>query len=267
MDEYGNLNTNQYGYEQQTEEFYQEEAKKYSQRINNEQTKNINDDSHYCPIHGFQGYREQIEREQNEMRIQGYKGREGEEQRMFDKEGVMHISGRDEENRYQYIHKNISKNQDTNIRKEYTNNENEEDIDNYKFYESKNITGKSSNMSTLKTQNINKLYHQGNKSGMMKGSQLVQMGLENQNEQIGQIKQLSQTGQGYEYSKLYIATKVIPVYSEVINQHFQTLNARDICNICGNPFGQNQFSSKVETFHNNCPIHGQTIMHQQYSGY
>ena len=34
-----------------------------------------------------------------------------------------------------------------------------------------------------------------------------------------------------------------------------------------NPYGQNQFSSKVETFHNNCPIHGQTIIRQQYSGY
>ena len=109
-----------------------------------------------------------------------------------------------------------------------------EDIDNYRFYESKNVT--------KRVENINR----------------------NINNNINSNEQMAQGEEGYEMSKLYIATKVTPVYSEMLDQQYQ--NSTHVCNVCGNPFDenqldmmqQNQMSSMQEVEYDiNCPIHGQ----------
>ena len=188
-------------------------------------------DSHQCPVHGPHGHRPQ-----------GH-----------------HMKGRKEESTYDYQYTQMNENQNANNR--FNRFGNIEEVDNYQFYESKHVTEKVNN--SLKNQNIlrnekeylsnNQLYEQDNRSRMTQG---VQMG------QLEQIKQVDQS----DYSKLYIATRVIPVYSEMINQ-YQIYNINHVCNICGSPLGQTQFISQQQSMVNTCPMHGQRIVYQQYSGY
>ena len=80
-------------------------------------------------------------------------------------------------------------------------------------------------------------------------------------------EQIAQTEDGYDLSKLYIATKITPVYSEMLDQQFQPHT--HVCKVCGNPYfdpnqtdmmQQNQINSMQEMEYDiNCPIHGQNF--------
>ena len=205
---------------QQNEQFYKREEYIYEQQKHDSQ----------CPIHGLYG-----RRSQNEGRGHYMKGIKGES--TYD---------------YQYSQMNANR----NANKRFGNIE---EVDNYKFYESKRVEKKVD--SSYKNQNILRnekdmslnnyqLYEQDNRSRMMQG---VQMG------QLGQIQQSNQS----DYSKLYIATSVIPVYSEIVNQ-YQNININAFCNICGSPLGQSQFVNQQQSVLNTCPLHGQKMIYQQY---
>ena len=128
-----------------------------------------------------------------------------------------------------------------------------EDIDNYRFYESKNVTKRVENINNNINSNINM-------QNIVSREENVNAGYMNAMNQ----EQMAQGEEGYEMSKLYIATKVTPVYSEMLDQQYQ--NSTHVCNVCGNPFDenqldmmqQNQMSSMQEVEYDiNCPIHGQ----------
>ena len=205
---------------QQDEQFYKREEYIYERQKHDSQ----------CPIHGPYG-----RRSQNEGR--GH-----------------YMKGIKEESTYDYQYSQMNNNRNANKRFG-----NIEEVDNYKFYESKRVEKKFD--SSYKNQNILRnekdmslnnyqLYEQDNRSRMMQG---VQMG------QLGQIQQSNQS----DYSKLYIATSVIPVYSEIVNQ-YQNININAFCNICGSPLGQSQFVNQQQSVFNTCPLHGQKMIYQQY---
>jgi len=132
-----------------------------------------------------------------------------------------------------------------------------EDIDNYRFYESKNVTKRVENINRNINNNINSNINMQN---IVNREENVNAGYMNAMNQ----EQMAQGEEGYEMSKLYIATKVTPVYSEMLDQQYQ--NSTHVCNVCGNPFDenqldmmqQNQMSSMQEVEYDiNCPIHGQ----------
>ena len=132
-----------------------------------------------------------------------------------------------------------------------------EDIDNYRFYESKNVTKRVENINRNINNNINSNINMQN---IVSREENVNAGYMNAMNQ----EQMAQGEEGYEMSKLYIATKVTPVYSEMLDQQYQ--NSTHVCNVCGNPFDenqldmmqQNQMSSMQEVeYYINCPIHGQ----------
>jgi hypothetical protein len=132
-----------------------------------------------------------------------------------------------------------------------------EDIDNYRFYESKNVTKRVENINRNINNNINSNINMQN---IVTREENVNAGYMNAMNQ----EQMAQGEEGYEMSKLYIATKVTPVYSEMLDQQYQ--NSTHVCNVCGNPFDenqlemmqQNQMSSMQEVEYDiNCPIHGQ----------
>ena len=185
-----------------------------------------------------------------------------------------------EQDRYGYIQEQINKGQG-----EYG-----DEADNYKFYESKNVTRKVENIGVqniLRTQNMG---NPGSEMGMgiaqgaqgMQGSQLygvqstsgaqgaqfygVQSSSGVQGAQLLGINSSSGTHK-CDFSKVYIATRVFPVYSEVVSQYFQ--NLRHVCNICGNPIeqGHGQIFNTQQINYENCPIHSQQMIQQQYSGY
>jgi len=132
-----------------------------------------------------------------------------------------------------------------------------EDIDNYRFYESKNVTKRVENINRNINNNINSNINMQN---IVSREENVNAGYMNAMNQ----EQMAQGEEGYDMSKLYIATKVTPVYSEMLDQQYQ--NSTHVCNVCGNPFDenqldmmqQNQMSSMQEVEYDiNCPIHGQ----------
>ena len=83
---------------------------------------------------------------------------------------------------------------------------------------------------------------------------------------IGMQKSLGmQESQGNEYSKIYIATSVTPVFSEAFNQQ-QNLNisGRNICGICGGNFiGLGQMNSNTQGILYGCPIHGYSMVQEK----
>ena len=127
------------------------------------------------------------------------------------------------------------------------------EIENYKFYESKNLSNRvQTNINTqniINTQQINTQHIINSEENMNCYNATNQ-------------EQMAQGEEAYDMSKLYIATKVTPVYSEMLDQQFQTHT--HVCNVCGNPFDencdmmqQNQMSSMQEVEYDiNCPIHG-----------
>lgn len=126
------------------------------------------------------------------------------------------------------------------------------EIENYKFYESKNLSSRvqtNINTQNINTQQINTQHIVNSEENMNCYNSMNQ-------------EQMAQGEEAYDMSKLYIATKVTPVYSEMFDQQFQ--GHSHVCNVCGNPFDencdmmqQNQMSSMQEVEYDiNCPIHG-----------
>ena len=176
--------------------------------------------------------------------------------------GFSKTGGRTQENKYEYIHEQVNN----------ALGESEEEPDNYKFYESKNITRKVENITTtnLNIRNMagqDNLMRTGNVIGMSQEVQGTQglLGIQGISSSQG-IQGLS-SSKGYE-TKVYIATKVTPVYSEIVNQNIQNILSGHVCNVCGNPIEQRQINSGQQivytTTNNTCPIHG---AQQQYIGY
>ena len=132
------------------------------------------------------------------------------------------------------------------------------EIDNYKFHESKELSRKSQNLNANVNTNINIKKQTAINTEENINSNYANINTMNQ-------EQINQGEEGYDMSKLYIATKVIPVYSEMLDQQFQAHT--HVCRVCGNPFGdqtdmmqQNQVNSMQEMEYDiNCPIHGQNF--------
>ena len=142
-----------------------------------------------------------------------------------------------------------------------------DDIDNYKFYESKSVTTKVNTnlkgMNTNTNTNVNI-----NRQNIINTEENINANMAYMNQE-----QIAQADEGYDLSKLYIATKITPVYSEMLDQQFQTHT--HVCKVCGNAYDdnqmemmqqnqinsmqeQNQVSSMQEMEYDiNCPIHGQ----------
>ena len=248
---------------------YQQKKIKYSQPINVGRPQRMNLDSHICPVHGLKGKQgkkygqntEYLETRKEIKRFEGMEGGKGRE-RQYGKNTVRSMGGRREENKYQFINEQIN-----NVQKE-----NEEELDNYKFYESKNVTTKiekktsvnvqnivntsESNVNTLNVKNI-----RGNTSitgsGVGMGQGMQSMGMQSS---LGM-----QQSQGSEYSKIYIATKVTPVYSELVNQQQHlNLSGRNVCSVCGGDFiGLGQMNSNTQGILYGCPIHGYSMVQEK----
>ena len=248
---------------------YQQKKIKYSQPINVGRPQRMNLDSHICPVHGLKGKQgkkygqntEYLETRKEIKRFEGMEGGKGRE-RQYGKNTVRSMGGRREENKYQFINEQIN-----NVQKE-----NEEELDNYKFYESKNVTTKiekktsvnvqnivntsESNVNTLNVKNI-----RGNTSitgsGVGMGQGMQSMGM--------QSSRGMQQSQGSEYSKIYIATKVTPVYSELVNQQQHlNLSGRNVCSVCGGDFiGLGQMNSNTQGILYGCPIHGYSMVQEK----
>ena len=248
---------------------YQQKKIKYSQPINVGRPQRMNLDSHICPVHGLKGKQgkkygqntEYLETRKQIKRFEGMEGGKGRE-RQYGKNTVRSMGGRREENKYQFINEQIN-----NVQKE-----NEEELDNYKFYESKNVTTKiekktsvnvqnivntsESNVNTLNVKNI-----RGNTSitgsGVGMGQGMQSMGM--------QSSRGMQQSQGSEYSKIYIATKVTPVYSELVNQQQHlNLSGRNVCSVCGGDFiGLGQMNSNTQGILYGCPIHGYSMVQEK----
>ena len=142
-----------------------------------------------------------------------------------------------------------------------------DDIDNYKFYESKSVTTKiNTNLKDMNT-NIN-TNENFNRQNIINTEENINANMAYMNQE-----QMAQADEGYDLSKLYIATKITPVYSEMLDQQFQTHT--HVCKVCGNAYDdnqmemmqqnqinsmqeQNQVNSMQEMEYDiNCPIHGQ----------
>ena len=226
-------------YQQQTEKIYQQEQAQaqlqYSQQGKDAELQDMNI-INYCPIHG-------------------QRGQEG---------GISKKVGRTMGNKYEYINEQVNN----------TYGENEEESDNYRFYESKNFTKKVQNITSVNSVNVQNYENSLNIRNMTGQDNLIRTV-----NAIGMSQELQGTqgllgmegisaSQGYD-TKLYIATKVTPVYSEIISQN--NLISGHVCNVCGNPMRQGQISRAQQIVYsssnNSCPIHGKEITQQQYSGY
>lgn len=215
-------------FEEKSEESYKRGKKIYNESGINKQNLNKNNEKNK---HG----QDNLDKVPNYCPIHGPhgKGKQNEE---------MEIKKEEKKTDYQYQ-------MNTNINK----NMNKGDEDNYKFHESRCVTEKvmNTNQNILRSEqnvllNENQLLLQDTRNSM----QGMQMG------QYGQI--IDQSGQ--EYAKLYIATGSVPVYSTVISQ--QVRGSNQVCHVCGNPYGQQQFINQRESMQINCPIHGQRLVYQ-----
>ena len=231
-------------YQQQTKEIYQQEQgqaqAQYSQQGKDAQLQDMNI-INSCPIHGHRG--------------RGQKG------------VISKSRGRTIGNKYEYINEQVNN----------AYGENEEEADNYRFYESKNVTKNVQNITSVNSVNVQNYENSLNIRNMAGQDNLIRTrNFIGMNQELQGIQGLLgmggiSTSQGYD-TKLYIATRVTPVYSEIVNQNnIQNLISGHVCNVCGNPMGQGQISSAHQIVYsasnNSCPIHGKEIIQQQYSGY
>ena len=236
----GNELVNDQEYQQQSEQEMKEEVRYSEQDMNNNSPQNPG-----IELVNEQGY--QVE--QNE------------------REEVAQIDN-SQENRYEYNQREI------NICKGTYGDE----ADNYKFYESKNVTRKIKNVNSLNIQNnmniekniniLRKDNINNTRSGMgiriaqgtqgIQGAQLygLQSSSQVQGAQFLGVRASSGVRE-YDFPKVYIATKIIPVYSEIVNQHFQNLSLSHVCNVCGNPIEQGQIINSQQMNYN---IRGQTMI-------
>jgi len=246
---------------QQREELYQKEKMIYSQQVNDDEQQYMNNDPHFCPVHGYHNiYDEDNQFEEDQKEINQYRREDGIEQgyglNQLSQEELRHrqeafeqrqreeylqrqgqyqqnqgLNQRffnnmrgfeDGEQRYEYVQQQINNTQ-RNMNVEGQDNSS----DNYRFYESKYITSSDDNVNIL-----NKRNYMSNENNI---------NTINYSNAVGRGGGISQE-EGIDLSKIYIATKVIPVYSEIIDQQFQNSNCSQthICNICGNPYDEVQ---------------------------
>ena len=190
-------------------------------------------------------------------------------------------------------HQNLGGEGEIERREENNQGVNPEDADNYRFYESQRVTRKVENINTENTQNIESEQNlnantvgqeqfMASKVGMDLSQKMEGMSqqIQQMSQQMQRLSQQSQGlygmqgigvagSQGCDISKVYIATRAVPVYSEIVNQ-FSNMNDSQVCNVCGNPFNQGLINNTQEIMYNNngCPIHGQTmVQQQQFNGY
>ena len=191
---------------------------------------------------------------------QGY-GRQGpgviEDRRgIGQEEGLM---GQRSNERYELIQEQINNGQRQNIIEDNMNLQGQErEVNNYRFYESKNVTTDVENNNLLNERNI--IRNEGNINSMKvdnfvgRGSGIPQEGV-------------------IDLSRIYIATKVTPVYSEIIDQQLQNMNYNEshVCHICGTPFNDEQFNNENEQgqgfVYNPSPYQEEGVDQQQYDGY
>ena len=254
---------------QQTQEIYQNKKMVYSQQVNDDE-QYINKGPHFCPIHGYHNIYDEENQNNNQFdedqrEINQYGREEGIEQRYdlnqlnqeelkrrqeafeqrnreyLQKQGqyqqsqelnqrfINNMKGfADGEQRYGYMQQQINNTQrNMNIKgQDYSKS------DNYRFYESKYVSSSDDNVniinqrSYMSTQNNINTINYSNATG--RGSGMSQR-------------------EGIDLSKIYIATKVTPVYSEIIEQQFQNINNNQthICNICGNPYEEVQLVNEL----------------------
>lgn len=191
----------------------------------------MNNDPNYCPIHGYHG----------------------------------HASGeQDQENMFNQQIENAQDQGNMNV--DNNGEINYEEIDNYKFYESKCFSNKTHNVNTNININTQKVINtEENINISNTANNMNNMGVINMGNMEAQ-DQMIQSEEGYDLSKLYIATRVIPVYSDMIGNTYQ---CGHVCNVCGNPFDDNMIQQnnmnemQAMAIDSNCPIHGQNLMEQQ----
>ena len=238
--------------------------------VNSAEQRKTNKRIHFCPIHGLYGHGKKGNKYgyiRSRKEIRRFKGFGGE------KEGIRKIGrgygksmeGKRKESISEYIQGNINNNQ----------GDNEEEVDNYKFYESKNVSKKSANNSVVTQDIVNyKKNMTGRRNiigeekkygiGMNQKMKTLQLMKSNQGIQSIQSKGMGMKGstgmketQGSDYSKVYIATMITPVYSNYYNQQqYLNLNGRGICSVCGgNLSGLNQMTNNIQGVKKSCPIH------------
>ena len=136
-------------------------------------------------------------------------------------------------------------------------------VDNYRFYESKYITSSSGNTNILNQRNYMSNMNNQSNINTIKFNNIY-----------GRGSGMSQR-EGIDLSKIYIATKITPVYSEIIDQQFQNLNCSQtqVCNICGNPYDDVQLINEQQQEQgqgfacNPYPIQGEMMEQQFYGDY
>ena len=202
---------------------YQQKTEETQKTEFSQENNNLLNDPNYCPIHGYHG-------QGNQSNINAI--------------NAVNAS-------------NAGMNSNINA------NYGSEEIDNYRFYESKNVTRKVQNVNTNINTNMN-INSNINTQNIVNTEENVNVNAAYMNAMNQEQMAQAQGEEGYDMSKLYIATNVVPVYSEMLDQQYQ--NCTHVCNVCGNPFDenqidmmqQNQMSSMQEVEYDiNCPIHGQ----------
>ena len=226
-------------------------------------------DPHICPVHGNK-YGQNSQYVETRKEIRRFKGMEG-DGGQFNRGGWRNMGGRREENIYEYTQEQINNSKGVNMG----------EIDNYQFYESRHFSKKIENKNSINVQKIVSSNESNENSlnlrnmGRSENIKIISSGT-GSGEGIGQSTQNYQSvrvqdSQGGEFSKIYIATNVVPVYSEVINQQqrYLSLNGSHTCNICGaNLISRGQMNSNSQGLVYSCPIHGQSITpQQQFSRY
>ena len=230
----------------------------------------MNKSFHVCPVHGLFGQGKQGNKYgyiETLKEIRKFKGNDGGEGgiRKISRGYIENMGGRKKEKKYEYIQEKIN-----NIKEE-----NEKEVDNYKFYESRNLSKKKVNNSLNIVNSENNMTGSGNiigertRSGIglsqkMKSLQLMQSMHSKQGKQSMQSMGMGMQGskgmkesQGSEYSKVYIATMITPVYSNSFNQQrCLNLSGRRICGVCGGNYrGLGKMTSNSQGVVKSCPIH------------
>ena len=284
----------------QNQKMFDTDKYKYEYEQNRQEENQFMSDANYCPIHGLN--------EQGNLDGEGQMGRREENKYEYINEQVNNSQGvnGDESDNYKfYESKKVTKKVENinavnmqNIISEQNYNSNALNARNLIGQENLMATGSgmgmrqqmegmSQQMQRLSQQSQGIIQQGMNLQGQGMNLQGQRMALQGQGANLHgqgialQGKGLSQqeligmqgmgesSSQGCDYSKVYIATRAIPVYSELVNQQFRNINSSHICNVCGNPFEQGFINNTQEVVYSNnvCPLHGQTMIQQQFNGY
>ena len=281
---------------QQTEELNQKEKMMYSQQTNDDEQQHMNQDPNFCPVHGYHNiYDEEIQNnnqfEDDQKEINQYEKEEGKEQRYGRQGGLSKEEEEFERRQREYLQRQKQYQQNQGLDQRFVNNMGRyEDgkqryeymqqqinntqgsmnvqgqdnlVDNYRFYESKYITSSSDNINILNQRNYMRNMSNQSNINTIKFNNIY-----------GRGSGMSQR-EGIDLSKIYIATKITPVYSEIIDQQFQNLNCSQtqVCNICGNPYDDVQLINEQQQEQgqgfacNPYPIQGEMMEQQFYGDY